>query len=351
MQSFPISRLDLIGTKLTEIPSLSRLPLRWLGLNNNPITDLSPLRGLNLRFLSIDGCKVKDLGPLAGMPLEELHISTNYLANLEPLRGMRLRVLQAKANKIRDLEPLTGMPLEEVDLGGNPFESLEPLRGAPLKSLQVGGIPKASDASFFLAFPTLEEIALPYVAFNVEPLRQLPALKRIAISGIQKQPIPAAEFWAAYQPDWCAPGIVRQRLEQAGVKLGSKSNHVSRMPDGTLDMVLGISNLERLDFFDGFRVSKLDIGFTKVRDLALLRGHPLTWLRINSTPVTDLRPLLDCPTLEILCLPRQAQNVEVLKQLPKLRRLSYDWDVASNQPAQTAEEFWKDYDAKKAAGK
>ena len=321
--AFPISDLGLNFTQLTKVPALNALPLEHLNLGGNPIADLEPLRGLALRSLIFSVNKISDLSPLAGMPLEELLIFRTSVANLEPLRRMRLRVLEAKGNKIRDLSPLAGMPLEEVELAGNFVESLEPLRGAPLKRFSGSETGRDCDATFFTAFPTLEEITMPSMARNVETLRSLPKLQRIRIDRIQKAPIPAAEFWATYQPNWCAPGVVRQRLDEAGVKLGSK-NHLTRKPDGTLDIALGGSNIDRLDFFEGFRVSRLDMVSVKVRDLAPLRGHPLIWLRMDNAPVTDLSPLLDCPTLEFLILPRKAQNVEVLKQLPKLRRLSYD---------------------------
>ena len=239
------------------------------------------------------------------------------------------------------------MLLEDVDVSRNLIESLEPLRGSPLKRFISDGGMKDFDASFFTAFPTLEEIWMPADARNAESLRALPKLQRIAINGIQKAPIPAAEFWAAYQPDWCAVGTLRHQLKEAGVVFGGKNQSIRRTPDGTLGVHLGRSNLDRLDFFKGFRISSLDIASTKISDLAPLRGQPLVGLRMHDTRVTDLRPLLDCPTLENLTLPRKAQNIEVLKQLPKLRRLSYEWDSATGQPAQTAEEFWKEYDAKK----
>jgi hypothetical protein len=81
---------------------------------------------------------------------------------------------------------------------------------------------------------------------------------------------------------------------------------------------------------------------------------PLKELRLERTSVSDLRPLLSCPTLERLILPPGAKDVGQLHALKKLVRLSERYDgndegppYDRGGPAQTAEDFWKEYDAKK----
>lgn len=70
-------------------------------------------------------------------------------------------------------------------------------------------------------------------------------------------------------------------------------------------------------------------------------------------PVTDLSPLADCPTLEELILPAGSLDLTPLRHLPNLRRLSTrsTGQAHSIIPAQTAGEFWKEYDAKPAGKK
>lgn len=84
-------------------------------------------------------------------------------------------------------------------------------------------------------------------------------------------------------------------------------------------------------------------------DLAAAREMPLTKLCLHGcTELTDLSPLADCPALKNFTLPPDAKDIEFLRTDPKLERLSFTEDAKLNcRPAQTAAEFWKDYDAKK----
>ena len=100
---------------------------------------------------------------------------------------------------------------------------------------------------------------------------------------------------------------------------------------------------------------------TQVSNISQLAGMPLKRLNLFATSVTDLRPLLSCPDLEILGLPSPAKDVGQLRALKKLKRLSERWDYLPSYlfpdrhdpgtPAQTAEEYWMEYDAQQAAGK
>ncbi len=74
-------------------------------------------------------------------------------------------------------------------------------------------------------------------------------------------------------------------------------------------------------------------------------------MRLAETRVVDVGMLADCPDLEEIELPKGAKNVERLRTLKKLRYLSYYLNHNTNHPAQTAEEFWKEYNAQHAAGK
>ena len=117
-------------------------------------------------------------------------------------------------------------------------------------------------------------------------------------------------------------------------------------------------NLEGLPVTDLAPLAKLHLtylncGSTKITGIAPLHGQPLRFLSLAKTGVTDLSPLADCATLEEIILPAAFGDLSLLRKLPKLRFIStrpvgtgYD-----PHPAQTAEEFWKEYDAKPAAGK
>jgi Leucine-rich repeat (LRR) protein len=102
------------------------------------------------------------------------------------------------------------------------------------------------------------------------------------------------------------------------------------------------------------RLTSLDCGRTKITSIAPLRGRPLRILSLYATGVTDLSPLDGCTTLEEIILPAAPGDLSLLRKLPRLKRISTrlvgGGSVASH-PAQTAEEFWKEYDARPAAPK
>ena len=54
----------------------------------------------------------------------------------------------------------------------------------------------------------------------------------------------------------------------------------------------------------------------------------------------DYKPLLDCPALEKIVLPRNIKEIEVLRQHPRLRALGYEVD--KEKPAAA---FWAEFDA------
>ena len=64
--------------------------------------------------------------------------------------------------------------------------------------------------------------------------------------------------------------------------------------------------------------------------------------------LADLAPLADCRELARLTLPAGAKDIDFLRKLPKLERISFK-ETSNNYalPVQTAAEFWKEYDAKK----
>ena len=107
-----------------------------------------------------------------------------------------------------------------------------------------------------------------------------------------------------------------------------------------------ISNLEPLR---GSRLRFLFLNGTTVASLEPLRGQPLEILHLGNAPVTSVEPIASAGTIKELWLSRGVQDVAVLRALPSLTRLSYT--LENNRPSQTAEEFWAEYDAQKAAGK
>jgi serine/threonine protein kinase len=173
----------------------------------------------------------------------------------------------------------------------------------------------------------------------------------------------AKPFWADHATD---PRVAR--LYDGGLK----PSDLQKEQDGTWSVSLGrIKNLSDVSVLQlAPPVSKLDLSSTAVTDLKPLAKLPLQQLRLNLTPVTslaplrgmpltmlglsgctkitDLSPLVDCRKLTALTLPPNAKDIEFLRSLPQLKRLSYEPDpIDGYRPDKTAAEFWTDYDAKK----
>jgi len=93
-------------------------------------------------------------------------------------------------------------------------------------------------------------------------------------------------------------------------------------------------------------LESLTVSGTKVTDLSVLRGMPLTDLRLHAcAELTDLSPLADCKELKGVTLPPKAKDYEFLRTFPKLERIGFTDDPNNKwRPDKTAAEFWQDYD-------
>jgi Leucine-rich repeat (LRR) protein len=266
-------------------------------LSSLPSGELSVLKGQPISGLSLKDTGIADLNSLAGLPLKDLYLQGAKATDLSPLRGMKLNRLDVIGTSVSDLSPLAGMPLTFFSCNDcKQVGDLSPLRGAPLVELNLGGTSVASLA----------------------PLAGAP-LKQLFVQG-------------------------------------------SRVTDITL--LSGFDSLEELNLLglpavtDLAPLAKLHLTWlncfgTKITSIAPLRGQPLRFLSLMNTGVTDLSPLADCVTLEEIILPAAFGDLSLLRKLPKLRLISTrsNGSTYAPHPTQTAEEFWKEYDAKQAAGK
>jgi hypothetical protein len=97
-------------------------------------------------------------------------------------------------------------------------------------------------------------------------------------------------------------------------------------------------------------LEQLTVCDSPVSDLTPLRGMPVRLLALSGCEnIRDLTPLLDCRRLERLNLPPKCHNIEFLRHHSSLKNLSYRLYGTSDYTEQTVAEFWKEYDAQKAA--
>lgn len=290
--------VNLIDLAPGDFSVLKGQPVSVLGLGKTGIADLSSLAGLPLKELNIGYSKATNLSPLQGMPLENLNLRSTSVTDLSPLRGMKLQTLNMGITAVSDLSALAGMPLTSLDCADcTAVRDLSPLRGAPLRTLYLRGNPVASLAPLAGApLQGLRLITLPMIT-DLTPLSECVDLESLEVQGT-----PVAD----------------------------------------------LTPLAKL------HLTSLALRETKITSLAPLRGQSLHYLDLRGNAVLkDLTPLADCPALEEIILPNNGADPTPLRGLPRLRLISTRLIVATPRsvPAQTAEEFWKEYDAKQAAGK
>jgi Leucine-rich repeat (LRR) protein len=283
LRGMPLKTLHLLDNRVSDISPLAGAPLRTLFIGGNPIADISPLRGMKLETFNSQGTNIKDLTPLAGMPVQ--HIGIGGLSSLALLRQFPLTSADLSGGSYTDLSPLRGMALTTLRIANSRVGDLSPLRGMPLEEL------------------TMEST-------RVSDLRPL-AGQRIERANLGH--IPATDFTV-----------------------------LSSWP--LRELALQDTTFSDLRILAGKQLTKLDLGGTAVTDIAPLRGMPLKELYLAGTKVTELRPLTDIATLERLTVPAKANNIELLRQLPKLEYL--DTQRGTEKALKSAREFWKEYDAK-----
>ena len=122
------------------------------------------------------------------------------------------------------------------------------------------------------------------------------------------------------------------------------------MDDTSVTDLSPLARSAQLESFETYQVP--------ISDLGPLAKLPLKWLGLERTKVVNLGPLAECATLEEIIVPEAAKDVSVLRHLPKLKRISttgvgggFSVVVGRNagkhiQPKDTAEDFWREYDAK-----
>ena len=181
----------------------------------------------------------------------------------------------------RELAPLANLPIVSLNLWQTKVNHLRPLAGMPLREL-------------YLAFTAVNDLT---------PLRGAP-LQSLTV---------------AYAP-------ITDLAPLKGMPL--------------LHLYLSNTKVKDLTPLESMHLESLHLDRTPIINLNALKGMPLRRLRLEGcSQLTDLSPLAHCPNLEVLILPSSHGDISHLKKLPKLRRLSYHFDL-DERKIQTTANFW-----------
>ena len=410
LRGMPLEELRAGFTKVRELAPLRGMQLRTLGLWNTQISDLAPLAGMPLEMISLSETRVRDLSTLRGMPLHTIHLNDcDDLRDLSPLmdcpalreivlppqpsdysafrRHAAVRYIsfnfdfnamlpaqtveafwagvdegldpKAVAHKLTaayeaaEFITVRARPdgTLEVDLANRPISDLAPLAGLKITSLNLD-YTRVSDLSPLRGTQLRELSAVGTPVTDLAPLAGLP-LTRLNIRNTKVSDLEQLRDAPLKILD-VASTAVRDLAPLAGMPLEAATLETTEVTDLSplaecteLTMVnISATAVGDLEPLRGRKLRAIYLGYSKVRDLSVLAGMPLETVFFDGTEVTNLTPLLQCPTLGHVVLPAGAHNVGALRALPKLRAISYKYKPG--EPDNTAAEFWTEFTVRDA---
>ncbi len=253
------------------------------------------------------------LGVLTMIPRDRELFRATWQALFEK-RGMRQRIetnddetLNVDFSRVvqPNIHKLAGAPVVAINLDDTKIFDIGPLKGFALRRLSVNrtGV------------------------INLEPLAEMP-LRFLSIESTRVNDLtPLAK-------------VPLESLRMGDTRVADLSPLAGKKLD---DLVLAnCKNIRDISPLHGIPLQKLDLSRTGIRDLSPLAGSTIRELNLQGcTDLTDLSPLADMPQLEAVIIPTQCKDIDFLRELPNLRRLSY------RKMTQPVYEFWQELDDKK----
>lgn len=118
-------------------------------------------------------------------------------------------------------------------------------------------------------------------------------------------------------------------------------DRLRRNDAGELSLDLAFTPIRDLTLLKDMPLTSLNLARTRIFDLAPLKGMPLKKLRLDGCEeLHDLSPLKDCGSLERLTIPSQCGDLEFLRTLPNLRQLSTQFPGDDWRAVPSAQAFW-----------
>ena len=198
--------------------------------------------------------------------------------------------------KVSDLSPLHDARLKQLFLDSTPVQSLEPIRGQPLELLSINGTPIAD--------------LTPIEGANIHSFRAIACKNLHRLDALHGQPLKGL-------------AISRSKIESG------------------LREMLADAPLEWIEIDECAPV-----------DLSQLKTRKLRGFRAYGTVVEHMEILAEMQELVLITLPKNTTDPGFLRKLPHLQKIdtvssSKDIDPKDLKDAAV---FWREYDAKQAAG-
>lgn len=336
----PLEELNLSGTDVDDLSVIKTLKqLRKLDLSNcNMLSDLTELQGLtNIVELNLSGTeKLDSLAPLRGIPLVRLDISNSQLRDISPLEVSNLEWLSIKNTKVINITVLTNSRLDYFSAAGTRIRRIDALAHEDARLREHLDL----TATFVRDLGPLQGKQMPYLDLTKCRMTDLSPLEGMPLRYLNLREVPVTDITPLQDMPF-------ETLILTDTKITNIDALKAQLGLKTLDMAgTKVTSLAPLK---GAPINELNLARSAIglRELDHLRKTPLKILRLDYVvnKTVDLNPLWDCQTLEHLAVPSPGQNVEALRRLPNIKRMTYRLRDGNWNSAPTQAEFWKAYDA------
>ena len=286
-------------------------------LARQALRDLTPLRGLPLEHLALQDNQVHDLSALAGMPLQFLHLANNPVRDITVCRDMPLRELNLSQTQTGSIACLAGKHLEFLHLPRTPVADVSWLHAMPLRDVALHNCERLPNVQALRDAATLQCLALPAQARQIEFLRAFPNLRHLNTTWDGRRQT-AEQFWAKY--DALAAQLAQARNELLAANpeqrpLRFESTIVADM-SCWLDLS-GNAHLRDIKPVESLPLIRLDLSGTAVADLSALSSTPVQRLLLQGCgELRDLSPLGRCRTLRAVVLPDHIDAAAAREHMP-----------------------------------
>ena len=369
LAGLPLEILDCTGIPATDFSVLSGMPLKTLNLQITRVAELSFLRKMPLEFLNLNGCLLargfqvlEELNSLETLILPEMiwNLSKEEIEAISALRQHpRLRQIQMGVRMNR--EQTTGSAEEFWKNWDAEAEPVLALRRAGVKfsvvSLNDDGLALTINDPAFTDLSIFHKARFSRLYLDGTNVRDLSPLagQPLKIISLKRTPVTDLSPLA----DFALEELVIKEMEVTDISFlrrGPLCNSVERLFLDQLAVtdfspvaackalrILSLykSSVADLEPLRGLHLRELYLASTQVEDFSVLAGMPLERLFIDLTPATDLTPLLTLTSLKDVILPEHAKNIEELRNLPNLQRISFQYDAGTGGPSMTAAQFWE----------
>jgi len=384
LHGMPLKSIDLTGCRdVEDVSALAGVPLEHCVLNQVHVADFSALKHCPIKDLNVGATRLTTLDAFAGMPIERITATSAYvLRDISAVRTMPLKSAHFESSDtINYVAFLAECPdLEEVVVPREVKDVASLHRLVKLRSIALGSEARSSPEEFFVKLGLGDDRDREHVKL-IEKARTA-----LVAAGLTKPDANSIKVLPDETLDMIMTGADCKTLAPlSGLPVsvldisGSSVLDLSPLADLPLRK-LKMQNTRIADLAPLAKCRQLAVLWcwnTAVRDLAPLAGLPLVEfessgnhfssiaslssmplkvVNLSGTSVSDLRPLVSCPTIEWLAVPTGASDVGQLHALRQLVRISERWDSNFESPhhdrggpAQTAEEFWQEFDARHPA--